>query len=81
VHLDFTTKGFVCRGQIRSRVWVEYIDYLAIHSGRMSHILVFERPFRVYQSQGGDEDEYDTGLLRTQVNCLSPHYGRNVGHC
>ena len=30
VHLDFTTKGFVCEGQIRSRVWVEYIDYLAM---------------------------------------------------
>jgi hypothetical protein len=30
VHLDFTTKGFVCGGQIRSRVWVEYIDYLAM---------------------------------------------------
>jgi hypothetical protein len=30
VHLDFTTKGFVCGDQIRSRVWVEYIDYLAM---------------------------------------------------
>ncbi len=24
VHLDFTTNGFVCGGQIRSQVWVEY---------------------------------------------------------